>query len=231
MIHGLLTQTRTTFHGRYFQVTDAYCEPKSVQEPHPPIVIGGAGERRTIPLAAKWADHWNAARPASVDEFSHKLRLLRRALRRDRPRPGRDHGVRLPVRPRARPRRPTGRRVRRGRCRHGDRAARALRGRRCSNRSPPPSNRSRAETALTPPHRHTRTWSATPPPAVTRTWSRARAHNPALAVRVPPANVSSRSPPSRGSSRSSGSAWGPAGPGTWSRWPPSRRGGRRAWSW
>ena len=78
VIHGLLTQTTTTFHGRYFDVTDAYCEPKSIQEPHPPIVIGGIGERRTIPLVAKWADHWNAARPATIDEFSHKLGVLRR---------------------------------------------------------------------------------------------------------------------------------------------------------
>jgi len=79
VIHGLLTQPTTTFQGRYFQITDAYCEPKSLQEPHPPIVIGGIGERRTIPMAAKWADHWNAARPATVDEFRHKLGVLRQS--------------------------------------------------------------------------------------------------------------------------------------------------------
>ena len=62
VMHGLLTQETTTFHGRYYSVTDARCEPKSVQEPHPPIVIGGTGERRTIPLVARWADHWNAGR-------------------------------------------------------------------------------------------------------------------------------------------------------------------------
>lgn len=76
VIHGLLTQTTTTFHGRYYQVTNARCEPKSIQEPHPPIVIGGSGERRTLPIVAKWADHWNAARPATVDEFRRKLDRL-----------------------------------------------------------------------------------------------------------------------------------------------------------
>jgi F420-dependent oxidoreductase-like protein len=75
IIHGMLTQTTTTFEGRYYAVTDARCEPKSVQEPHPPIVIGGVGERRTLPMVAKWADHWNAAR-ATPDELRHKLGLL-----------------------------------------------------------------------------------------------------------------------------------------------------------
>jgi F420-dependent oxidoreductase-like protein len=68
VIHGLLTQTT---------VQQARCEPKPVQEPHPPIVIGGVGERRTLPLVARWADHWNAAR-ATPDELRHKLDLLRR---------------------------------------------------------------------------------------------------------------------------------------------------------
>jgi alkanesulfonate monooxygenase SsuD/methylene tetrahydromethanopterin reductase-like flavin-dependent oxidoreductase (luciferase family) len=77
VIHGLLTQTSTTFRGKYFTVTDAWCEPKPVQEPHPPIVIGGVGERRTLPLVARWADHWNAAR-ATPDELRHKLDLLQR---------------------------------------------------------------------------------------------------------------------------------------------------------
>jgi alkanesulfonate monooxygenase SsuD/methylene tetrahydromethanopterin reductase-like flavin-dependent oxidoreductase (luciferase family) len=76
VIHGLLTQTTTTFQGRYYQVTDARCEPKSVQEPHPPFVIGGGGERRTLPIVAKWADHWNAGRP-TLDEFARKLDILR----------------------------------------------------------------------------------------------------------------------------------------------------------
>jgi F420-dependent oxidoreductase-like protein len=75
VLHGLLTQTTTTFHGEHFDVTDARCEPKSIQEPHPPIVIGGVGERRTLPIVAKWADHWNAAR-ATPDELRRKLALL-----------------------------------------------------------------------------------------------------------------------------------------------------------
>jgi F420-dependent oxidoreductase-like protein len=78
VIHGLLTQETTTFAGRYYTLTDARCEPKPVQRPHPPFVIGGRGERRTIPLVARWAQHWNVGGP-DVDEFTAKLRVLHQA--------------------------------------------------------------------------------------------------------------------------------------------------------
>ena len=45
MIVGLLTQETTTFTGRYYQLSEARNEPKPVQRPHPPICVGGSGER------------------------------------------------------------------------------------------------------------------------------------------------------------------------------------------
>ena len=68
VITSLLTEHVTTFDGRYFQVTDAYCEPKPVQQPHPPICIGGTGRTRTLPAVARWAQHWNHP-GASVEEW------------------------------------------------------------------------------------------------------------------------------------------------------------------
>jgi F420-dependent oxidoreductase-like protein len=59
-IVSLLSQPTTTMHGRYVRLTDARCEPKPVQRPHPPIVIGGRGPKRTLRAAARWAQHWNA---------------------------------------------------------------------------------------------------------------------------------------------------------------------------
>ncbi|MDP3984389.1 MAG: LLM class flavin-dependent oxidoreductase, partial [Acidimicrobiia bacterium] len=59
ILDGLFTQEIFTFEGRYHRLHEARFEPKSVQKPRPPFVIGGAGPRRTIPLAAKWADQWN----------------------------------------------------------------------------------------------------------------------------------------------------------------------------
>jgi F420-dependent oxidoreductase-like protein len=59
-IAGLLSEPTTTLHGRYVRLTEARCEPKPVQRPHPPIVIGGRGPKRTLRAAARWAQQWNA---------------------------------------------------------------------------------------------------------------------------------------------------------------------------
>jgi F420-dependent oxidoreductase-like protein len=60
VIHRLLTQEHTSFTGTYYQLADARCEPKPIQQPRPPIVIGGKGERRTLRTVARFADHWDA---------------------------------------------------------------------------------------------------------------------------------------------------------------------------
>ena len=52
VIVKLLTETTANFAGKHYQLVDAYNEPKPVQKPHPPIVIGGGGEKRTLPLTA-----------------------------------------------------------------------------------------------------------------------------------------------------------------------------------
>jgi F420-dependent oxidoreductase-like protein len=59
VIKQLFTQPRTTFTGKYYQVKDAPFAPKSVQQPHPPILIGGMGPKVIQPLVARHADIWN----------------------------------------------------------------------------------------------------------------------------------------------------------------------------
>jgi F420-dependent oxidoreductase-like protein len=59
VIVGLLSQETTTFDGAYYQLKDARCEPKGPQRPHPPICIGGSGEKRTLRTTARYAQHWN----------------------------------------------------------------------------------------------------------------------------------------------------------------------------
>ena len=67
VLHRLLTLDRTTFDGRHYVLRDAYNNPKPVQSPLP-ICIGGRGKRRTIPLVARYAHHWNYT-GESVEEF------------------------------------------------------------------------------------------------------------------------------------------------------------------
>jgi F420-dependent oxidoreductase-like protein len=60
VIHRLLTQETTDFEGRFYTLHEARNEPKPVQKPRPPIVIGGRGERRTLRLVARFASMWDA---------------------------------------------------------------------------------------------------------------------------------------------------------------------------
>jgi F420-dependent oxidoreductase-like protein len=73
---GLLSNETTTFEGRHYQLKDARCEPKAVQRPHPPICIGGGGEKRTLRAVARYAQHWNVP-GGGPDEFLKKREVLR----------------------------------------------------------------------------------------------------------------------------------------------------------
>ena len=55
--HGLLRTDKATIDGRYYQLTDAICEPKPVQDPLP-LLIGGKGDRM-LGIVARYADEWN----------------------------------------------------------------------------------------------------------------------------------------------------------------------------
>ncbi len=68
VLESLLRNDRTDFAGRYYNLSAAMNNPKPRQHPLP-ICIGGKGLRRTIPLAARYAHHWNYA-GADPDEFA-----------------------------------------------------------------------------------------------------------------------------------------------------------------
>jgi len=59
VLKALWTEDRATFKGRFYQLTDAPASPKPIQKPHPELLIGGGGEKVTLKIAAKYADHWN----------------------------------------------------------------------------------------------------------------------------------------------------------------------------
>jgi F420-dependent oxidoreductase-like protein len=72
---GLLREPRTTFAGTYFTVTDAPNQPAPVQA-RMPLLIGGAGEKRTMRIAARYADEWNCW--STPDLLARKIEVLRR---------------------------------------------------------------------------------------------------------------------------------------------------------
>ncbi|MGZ6195423.1 MAG: TIGR03560 family F420-dependent LLM class oxidoreductase [Candidatus Binataceae bacterium] len=84
ILKAMFTENRATFKGRYYSVADAPNNPKPVQKPHPPIMIGGAGEKVMLRLVAKYADRWNC--PAGYRDFKRTLGVLHehcRAVARD----------------------------------------------------------------------------------------------------------------------------------------------------
>ena len=77
--HGLLRSEKTTLDGRHYQLTDAICEPKPVQQPLP-LLIGGKGDRM-LGIVARYADEWNmwglaptiAERAAVLDRHCERI--------------------------------------------------------------------------------------------------------------------------------------------------------------
>src|ERR1700753_1467961 len=72
---SLLSQEVTDFSGQYFQLSAARKQPQGTQRPHPPIVIGGSGERRTLRTTARYAQHWNFVGGSPAD-FARKRDVL-----------------------------------------------------------------------------------------------------------------------------------------------------------
>jgi F420-dependent oxidoreductase-like protein len=75
VIRSLWTQQRTSFDGTHYKLAGAIAEPKPVQQPHPPIWIGGSGRQRTLRITARYADVWNAA-GGSPDEVAEVSAVL-----------------------------------------------------------------------------------------------------------------------------------------------------------
>jgi F420-dependent oxidoreductase-like protein len=59
IIHRQWTEDEFSFDGRHYRLQDSRAEPKPLQQPHPPLVIGGAAGPRAARLAARWADEYN----------------------------------------------------------------------------------------------------------------------------------------------------------------------------
>ena len=84
IVRALWTQDTVDFDGRYYQLRGAVAQPKPVQKPGPPLVIGAFGDKVALRNAARYADHWNIY--CSPDLYVQKNETLRKhcaALGRD----------------------------------------------------------------------------------------------------------------------------------------------------
>jgi alkanesulfonate monooxygenase SsuD/methylene tetrahydromethanopterin reductase-like flavin-dependent oxidoreductase (luciferase family) len=77
IVTRLFTGEVVSYDGRVISLRDAQLRPLPVQQPHPPIWVGGSGPRRTLPLVARYADVWHSwGSPNSLREANERLDVL-----------------------------------------------------------------------------------------------------------------------------------------------------------
>ncbi|MFG1929617.1 LLM class flavin-dependent oxidoreductase [Mycobacterium sp. NPDC048908] len=76
ILHQAFTDEVIDFTGKHFAVRDMPIKPGAVRQPRPPIVVGGVGEKYTLPLVARYADVWNVPTYA-LGDLEHKVSVLR----------------------------------------------------------------------------------------------------------------------------------------------------------
>jgi F420-dependent oxidoreductase-like protein len=77
LVRALWGEGRTSFAGRHYQIEDVDCRPKPARAGGPPLLIGGAGEQRTLKLVAKYADEWNCV-GLGPEAYAGKVAALER---------------------------------------------------------------------------------------------------------------------------------------------------------
>jgi F420-dependent oxidoreductase-like protein len=74
VITRLWTEERVTFAGRYYQLTNAFLNPRPVQQPRPSLLVGASGEKVALDIVARHADIWNSF--GSPEVFQRKIAVL-----------------------------------------------------------------------------------------------------------------------------------------------------------
>ena len=84
IVHRQWTEDGFDFAGRHYALESSTALPKPVQQPHPPLIVGGGGKRGTLVPAVRWADEYNTTFPTDDEVVERRRRLLEECERQGR---------------------------------------------------------------------------------------------------------------------------------------------------
>lgn len=82
VLNLLWGEKHPTFRGKYYTLFQAPFAPRGVQTPRVPVIIGGQGKKRIVPLVARYADGWNAPIQTDAKGFAERIELIRQECQR-----------------------------------------------------------------------------------------------------------------------------------------------------
>ena len=77
ILKKMWTEEKATYTGNHYRIAEAFCVPKPLQKPHPPLTIGGAGEKLTLKVQAELADRVDWGYLPTLEDYRRKLHALR----------------------------------------------------------------------------------------------------------------------------------------------------------